>query len=310
MNSGVNVLRAGQPGQPDDRPGGAAGRPQRRRRPAGRGRPRGARQPRQAQLLLRRGRGRLAVHVAGRQPRRSPPTTTRSRCSPARVRAASSTSWPATPTSWPTRSPRACAPRTIPKLVLGFDCVLVVGPEHAPGVRRGRLGPRARCSPSCTTACRFMAASSFAAPAAWPRACPSGLPDETLGKFRPDGLLLVHAGGGAGLFSAMHRRLGQRLAPAPSRSPRKVVTMTRLLLDPTSERTVLRALAAATPGVAARQDDRSARHLQAARQRVPRPAEQRLTELGADGHALQEADVHQAGAGRPAPRDRHPVRRW
>ena len=26
---------------------------------------------------------------------------------------------------------------------------------------------------------------------------------ETLGKFRPDGLLLVHAGGGAGLFSAM-----------------------------------------------------------------------------------------------------------
>ena len=34
-----------------------------------------------------------------------------------------------------------------------------------------------------------------------------GVPDrfanETIGKFRSDGLLLVHAGGGAGLFSAM-----------------------------------------------------------------------------------------------------------
>ena len=32
---------------------------------------------------------------------------------------------------------------------------------------------------------------------------PEWLADETLGKFRSDGLLLVHAGGGAGLFSAM-----------------------------------------------------------------------------------------------------------
>jgi hypothetical protein len=32
---------------------------------------------------------------------------------------------------------------------------------------------------------------------------PEWLADETLGKFRADGLLLVHAGGGAGLFSAM-----------------------------------------------------------------------------------------------------------
>ena len=32
---------------------------------------------------------------------------------------------------------------------------------------------------------------------------PEHLRDATLPKFRPDGILLVHAGGGAGLFSAM-----------------------------------------------------------------------------------------------------------
>jgi hypothetical protein len=32
---------------------------------------------------------------------------------------------------------------------------------------------------------------------------PEHLRDVTLPKFRPDGILLVHAGGGAGLFSAM-----------------------------------------------------------------------------------------------------------
>ena len=32
---------------------------------------------------------------------------------------------------------------------------------------------------------------------------PEHLRDLTLPKFRPDGILLVHAGGGAGLFSAM-----------------------------------------------------------------------------------------------------------
>ena len=32
---------------------------------------------------------------------------------------------------------------------------------------------------------------------------PERLKDATLPKFRPDGLLIVHCGGGAGLFSAM-----------------------------------------------------------------------------------------------------------
>ena len=33
--------------------------------------------------------------------------------------------------------------------------------------------------------------------------------------------------------------------------------------------------------------------------------EQRLTELGANVMRVQEADIHQAGSGRSAPRDRH-----
>ena len=65
------------------------------------------------------------------------------------------------------------------------------------------MGSRDVAGASCTTACRFMAANSSAAPATWLKGFPSGSPDETLGKFRADGLLLVHAGGGAGLFSAM-----------------------------------------------------------------------------------------------------------
>ena len=69
--------RAGQPRQPDDRPGVAARRAQRRRRPSGRGRPRRPRQPRQAQLLLPRGRARLALDIARRLARRARLVTTR-----------------------------------------------------------------------------------------------------------------------------------------------------------------------------------------------------------------------------------------
>ena len=41
------------------------------------------------------------------------------------------------------------------------------------------------------------------APGASPRASRSTCASSTLPKFRPGGLLIVHAGGGAGLFSAI-----------------------------------------------------------------------------------------------------------
>ena len=58
---GRQRARPGQPREPHDRPRAPARHPQRRRRPARRGRPGDARQPGQDRLLLRRGRGGLAL---------------------------------------------------------------------------------------------------------------------------------------------------------------------------------------------------------------------------------------------------------
>jgi hypothetical protein len=89
-----------------------------------------------------------------------------------------------------------------PKLVIGFDCVLVVGPEH------GRVFAEAGWSRETLLGelhDRLQIHGSELVRGAGDMA--EGVPDwlagETLGKFRADGLLLVHAGGGAGLFSAM-----------------------------------------------------------------------------------------------------------
>ena len=41
----------------------------------------------------------------------------------------------------------------------------------------------------------------------------------SLPKFRPDGLMLAYAGGGAGLFSIDHRRMGQRREGLAARHP-------------------------------------------------------------------------------------------
>ena len=96
---------------------------------------------------------------------------------------------------------------------------------------------------------------------------PERFADETIGKFRPDGLLLAHAGGGAGLFSAIIGGWANGCHRLPA-GHQEGATMTRLLLDPTSERTVLRAVIAAASDFGRRQDNRAARHLQAARRRV------------------------------------------
>jgi hypothetical protein len=89
-----------------------------------------------------------------------------------------------------------------PKLVIGFDCLLVVGPEHArvfaeAGWDRdtllAQLHDRLRIHGSeLVRGARGMA-----------EGVPERFANETIGKFRDDGLLLVHAGGGAGLFSAI-----------------------------------------------------------------------------------------------------------
>jgi hypothetical protein len=89
-----------------------------------------------------------------------------------------------------------------PKLVLGFDVVLVVGPEHArvfadAGWDRERLLSELHARLQLDGSEIVRGAGGMA------EGVPDHLRDLTLPKFRPDGILLVHAGGGAGLFSAM-----------------------------------------------------------------------------------------------------------
>ena len=80
-------------------------------------------------------------------------------------------------------------------------------PGRRPGarssVRRGRMGPRDAAGRTAPAASDPRQRARSAARRNMAEGVPEWLAGETLGKFRPDGLLLVHAGGGAGLFSAM-----------------------------------------------------------------------------------------------------------
>jgi len=89
-----------------------------------------------------------------------------------------------------------------PKLLMIFDCILAVGPEHArvfaqSGWDKARLRQRLHELLQVPGSEFVRGAGGIA----------EGLPEQlaaaTLPKFRPDGLLIVHCGGGAGLFSAM-----------------------------------------------------------------------------------------------------------
>jgi hypothetical protein len=89
-----------------------------------------------------------------------------------------------------------------PKLPLGFDAILVVCPEHArvfaeAGWSRQRLDEELQARLQLPGHEIIRGAGGMA------EGVPERLADATLPKFRPGGLLIVHAGGGAGLFSAI-----------------------------------------------------------------------------------------------------------
>jgi hypothetical protein len=89
-----------------------------------------------------------------------------------------------------------------PKLLLAFDCILAVGPEHArvfreAGWSRQKLLERLHELLQVPGSEFVRGAGGIA------EGLPEGLKDATLPKFRPGGILVVHCGGGAGLFSAM-----------------------------------------------------------------------------------------------------------
>jgi hypothetical protein len=89
-----------------------------------------------------------------------------------------------------------------PKLVMGFDVVLVVGPEH------GRVFAEAgwdrdRLLAALHDRLQLPGTELVRGAGGMAEGIPERLRDLTLGKFRPGGILVVHAGGGAGLFSAI-----------------------------------------------------------------------------------------------------------
>ncbi len=191
--------RPGQPGQPDDRPGGAARRAQRRRRRAGRRGSGCAWQSRQDLVLLPRAGGDVAVDVARREPWR------------ARGRNAV--------TIFPGEGPRcvvdqkardpeplirtfAACLKTVhhPKLPLGFDAILIVGPEHA-RVFADAGWSREQVLDALHAELQLPGSELVQGAGGMAEGVPEALRDATLPKFRPGGILLVHAGGGAGLFS-------------------------------------------------------------------------------------------------------------
>jgi hypothetical protein len=101
------------------------------------------------------------------------------------------------------RSLAACL-RTVahPKLPLAFDALLVVSPEHArvfadAGWDRDRLIAELHALLQLDGADIVRSAGGVA------EGVPESLAGVTLPKFRDGGLLLAHAGGGAGMFSAI-----------------------------------------------------------------------------------------------------------
>ena len=139
--------------------------------------------------------------AARRQPGSRAKGDRRSPSSPARARAASSTRRAREPESL--ASSLAACLRTVhhPKLPLGFDAILVVGPEHArvfaeAGWSRQRLEDELLARLQLPGEEIVQGAGGIA------EGVPVSLAGATLPKFRPGGILIVHAGGGAGLFSA------------------------------------------------------------------------------------------------------------
>ena len=111
----------------------------------------------------------------------------------------------------------ACATVAHPKLPLAFDAMLVVSPEHGRVFRGGGVDARPGCATSSTRCCSSTADELVRGAGGIAEGMPDALRATcTLPKFRAGGLLIVHAGGGAGLFSAHHRRLGERRDGQPS----------------------------------------------------------------------------------------------
>jgi hypothetical protein len=89
-----------------------------------------------------------------------------------------------------------------PKLPFAFDAVLVVGPEHA-RVFAEAGWDRDRVLAALHERLQLPGAEIVRGASGIAEGVPAALAEQTLPKFRPGGILLAHAGGRAGLFSAI-----------------------------------------------------------------------------------------------------------
>ena len=89
-----------------------------------------------------------------------------------------------------------------PKLILAFDAILIVGPEHAHVLAEAGWDLETLLA-EIHSRLQLPGSELVWGAGGIADGIPTHLRDATLPKFRPDGILLVHAGGGAGLFSAM-----------------------------------------------------------------------------------------------------------
>jgi hypothetical protein len=89
-----------------------------------------------------------------------------------------------------------------PKLLLVFDAVLVLGPEHA-RVFAEAGWDRLRVLTEISDRLVTPGVEVIRGGGGIAEGMPEAFRDSPLPKFRPGGLLLVHAGGSAGLFSAV-----------------------------------------------------------------------------------------------------------
>ena len=89
-----------------------------------------------------------------------------------------------------------------PKLALGFDAVLVVSPEHA-RVFREAGWDKARLRKELLELLTLPGSELVRGAGECAEGLPEFLADTPVTKFQPEGLLIVHAGGRAGLFSSI-----------------------------------------------------------------------------------------------------------
>lgn len=89
-----------------------------------------------------------------------------------------------------------------PKLPFVFDALLVVGPEHA-RVFADAKWDRDRLTKFLQAHLQLAGVDIVRGARGMAEGVPEHFRDVTLPKFRPGGILLAHAGGGAGLFSAI-----------------------------------------------------------------------------------------------------------